>query len=127
MFDKELVIEILQQVKYAIDRILSTADTIIIPEDYATTLVGVERLESTCMLLTAIGESIKNIDKRTNKTFLNDYTSIEWKKLMAMRDIIVHRYFDIDAEIVFDVVKNKLPDLKNTVSLMITDLQKQES
>jgi uncharacterized protein with HEPN domain len=46
---------------------------------------------------------------------------------MAMRDIIVHRYFDIDAEVVFDVVKNKLPDLKNTVSLMITDLQKQES
>jgi len=45
----------------------------------------------------------------------------------GMRDIIVHRYFDIDAEIVFDVVKNKLPDLKHTVSLMIADLQEQES
>ena len=85
-----------------------------------------ERLESTCMLLSAIGESIKNIDKRTDKKLLSNYQSIEWKKIMGMRDIIVHHYFDIDIEMVFDVVKNKLPNLKNVISQIIIDLQNNE-
>jgi uncharacterized protein with HEPN domain len=62
-----------------------------------------ERLESTCMLLFALGESIKNIDKRTDKKFLIKYQSIEWKKIMQMRDIIVHHYFDIDIKMIFDI------------------------
>ena len=123
MFDKDLVVNILQQIEYAINRILLTADTVKIPDDYTLTPTGMERLESTCMLLSAIGESIKNIDKRTDKKLLSKYPSMEWKKIMGMRDIIVHHYFDIDTEMVFDVVKNKLPDLKDIISQMIIDLK----
>ena len=124
MFDKELITDTLKQIEYAVNRILSTADTIKTPNDYALTTTGTERLESTCMLLSAIGESIKNIDKRTDKKLLSNYQSIEWKKIMGMRDIIVHHYFDIDIEVVFDVVKNKLPDLKTVISQIIIDLEK---
>ena len=42
---------------------------------------------------------------------------------MGMRDIIAHHYFDIDAEIVFDVVKNKLPALKLIIDKMINDVE----
>jgi len=75
------------------------------------------------MKLFTVGEESKNIDKRTDKKLLNEYPSIEWKKIMGMRDIIVHQYFDIDTEMVFDVVKNKLPDLKNVISQMVIDLK----
>jgi len=122
MFDKEVVIEILRQIEYAIDRILSTADSVKAPDDYALTPTGVERLESTCMLLSAIGESVKNIDRRTAKELLSKYPAVEWKKIMKMRDIIVHHYFDIDAEMVFGVVKNKLPNLKSVISQIAADL-----
>jgi len=124
MFDKEVVVNMLQQVEYAVNRILATADTVKIPNDYALTPNGVERLESTCMLLSAIGESVKNIDRRTGEELFSKYSSVEWKKIMKMRDIIVHHYFSIDAEMIFDVVKNKLPELKNVVSQIIADLQK---
>ncbi len=124
MFDVEVVIDSLRQVEYAINRILSTADSIKTPDDYALSPTGVERLESTCMLLSAIGESVKSIDKRTEKTLLVRYPSVEWKRIMGMRDIIVHHYFDIDAEMVFDVVKNKLPELKDVVLQMVADLKK---
>ncbi|MDR1719784.1 MAG: DUF86 domain-containing protein [Dysgonamonadaceae bacterium] len=40
------------------------------------------------------------------------------EKGMGMRDIIVHHYFDIDIETVFDVVRNKLPELKNAIAKM---------
>ena len=64
-----------------------------------------ERLESTCMLLIAVGESIKGIDKLTNKELLTQFPEIDWKGAMGIRDIIAHHYFDLDAEIVYNVVK----------------------
>ena len=41
---------------------------------------------------------------------------------MGMRDIIAHHYFDIDAEVVFDVMKNNLPAVKEAIDKMISDL-----
>ena len=41
---------------------------------------------------------------------------------MGIRDIIAHHYFDLDEAIVFDVVKNKLPDMLSTINKMIKDL-----
>ena len=41
---------------------------------------------------------------------------------MGIRDIIAHHYFDIDEAIVFDVVKNKLPDMLKTIRQMIEEL-----
>lgn len=42
---------------------------------------------------------------------------------MGIRDIIAHHYFDLDAEIVYDVVKNNLPQMLNVVRQIIHDLQ----
>ena len=67
------------------------------------------------MLLLAIGESIKGIDKMTNKQLLRNYPEVDWKGAMGIRDIIAHHYFDIDEAIVYDVVKNKLPGMLSTV------------
>lgn len=74
------------------------------------------------MLLIAIVQSIKGIDKITNKTFLSQYSSIDWKGVMGMRDIIAHHYFDLDAEIVIDVVKNNLPTMLSTIRRMKDDI-----
>ena len=82
-----------------------------------------ERLESTCMLLIAIGESIKGIDKLTNKEFLPQYSEVDWKGAMGIRDIIAHHYFELDAEVVFDVVKNEFPNLHTTILRMIADVE----
>ena len=82
-----------------------------------------ERLESTCMLLIALGESIKGVDKLTDKQLLQNYPQVDWKGAMGIRDIIAHHYFDLDAEIVYDVVKNNLPQMLNVVRQIIHDLQ----
>lgn len=103
------------------ETILQRAETIHTSNDFLTTLSGVERLESICMLLIAIGESVKQIDKLTNKIWLTSYPEVDWKGVMGMRDIIAHHYFDIDAGIVFEVIKDQLPVVKSTIDRMLLD------
>lgn len=122
MCDKELLRSSLQKIEIAIDRILERSQTILSPDDFLNTPSGVERMESICMLLIAIGESVKRIDKETDKQLLSNYLEIDWKGVMGMRDIIAHHYFDIDAEVVFEVMKNDLPKVKITIDKMIANL-----
>jgi len=67
------------------------------------------------MQLIVIGESLKNFDKVTSKEVLAKYPEINWKRVMGMRDIITHHYFDVDAEAIFDVCKNHISKLKKTI------------
>ena len=123
MYKKEHVLHLLQKVKQTLERIISNSETIESYHFYYRTSAGMERLESTCMLLIALGESIKGVDKLTDKQLLQNYPQVDWKGAMGIRDIIAHHYFDLDAEIVYDVVKNNLPQMLNVVRQIIHDLQ----
>ena len=121
MYDTELVYSSLMKIQSALERILKRAESIREADDFLLTPYGMERLESICMLLIAIGESVKKIDKITNKKLFSDYPEIDWKGVMGMRDIIAHHYFDIDAAIVFDVIKNYLPDVKFVIDKILKE------
>lgn len=74
------------------------------------------------MAIIGIGESLKNLDKITEKKLLLDYPAINWKRVMGMRDIISHHYFDIDSETVFDVCQNELKPLKSELVKIKADI-----
>ena len=116
MHDEELLYYSLKRIASTIERIINNSKTIDDSQYYVLSPAGMERLESTCMLLLAIGESIKGIDKMTQKQLLPNYPEVDWKGAMGIRDIIAHHYFDIDESIVFDVVKNKLPGMLETIN-----------
>ena len=92
-------------------------------DDYLLTPEGMKNLAATCMIIEAIGESIKKIDKKTNGELLPLRTEIPWKRVMGMRDHIAHGYFDIDAEVVFQTVKNNLSPLLNAVRFFIAYIE----
>lgn len=122
MFDEELLYYSLQRISTAIERIINNSKFIDNSEYYLLSPAGMERLESTCMLLLAVGEGIKGIDKMTNKQLLPNYPEVDWKGAMGIRDIIAHHYFDIDEAIVFEVVKNKLPGMLKTINKMLEEI-----
>ena len=122
MHDEELLYYSLKRIASTIERIINNSKTIDDSQYYVLSPAGMERLESTCMLLLAIGESIKGIDKMTQKQLLPNYPEVDWKGAMGIRDIIAHHYFDIDESIVFNVVKNKLPGMLETINKMIEEL-----
>jgi len=76
------------------------------------------------MQLIAIGEGVKKIDKITKGSLFSKYPQIDWKGVKRMRDIISHHYFDVDAEIIYEVCKNKIPELKDVILRILTDLKK---
>lgn len=119
MYKKEHVVHLLQKIKQTLERIIANSKEIDSYQYYYLTPAGMERLESTCMLLIAVGESIKGIDKLTNKELLTQFPEIDWKGAMGIRDIIAHHYFDLDAEIVYNVVKTNLPDMLATINSIL--------
>ena len=123
MSDVALAREILSQIYGATQTILRRFQRIKSPLDFTGSDEGMEKLDAICMQLVAIGESVKNLDKVTTGSLLPDYPEIEWKRVMGLRDILSHHYFDIDAEIVYEVCAKHIPELAESVRRMLDDLR----
>jgi len=123
MYDKELAKEILQQTYHATELILKRFESIESVDDFTSTPEGMEKLDSICMQLIVIGEGLKNFDKVTDNSILCQYPQIEWKKIKGLRDIITHHYIDINAEAIYEICKNKITSLKNTIGTILKDIK----
>jgi uncharacterized protein with HEPN domain len=53
--------------------------------------------------------------------FKVDHPHIEWKKMSGTRDKMIHDYFGVDYEIVWDIVDNKIPDLDHFINEIIRE------
>ena len=122
MYDKTLIIEILEQINNAVNIVLQRFEIVEGVNFFTDTPEGVEKLDSICMQLIAIGESLKNIDKITNKTLLKNYPETDWKGAKGLRDIISHHYFDLDADEIYYVCDVKLSPLQKTIEKILQDL-----
>lgn len=68
--------------------------------------------------LEVIGEATKNL----SKDLKDDHPEIEWRKITGMRDKLIHYYFGVDWDIVWDVVKNKLPTFKRQIEALLREI-----
>ena len=71
--------------------------------------------------LMIIGEAAKNIPLDVQK----NYPSVEWKKIAGFRDIIVHAYFVVDLDKIWNVIKDDLPKLKKDIKKIIKELNQE--
>ncbi|MFA6173071.1 MAG: HepT-like ribonuclease domain-containing protein [Kiritimatiellales bacterium] len=124
MFNQKLISGILKQIAESIDIVQDRFAGIHSVDDFLNSTLGLMTLDSICMKLIAIGESIKNLDKHTDGKLLLNYPAVDWKGVKGVRDIISHHYFNLDAEEIFNICSAHLPALHATVKQMIADLQK---
>ena len=110
-----MVYETLKNIGIAIDRLEERNVQVHSVNDFLLSPWGMEKLDAACMVIIALGESVKTLDKLTEKKLLPTYPSIDWKKVMGARDIIAHHYFEIDADEVFSIIKNDLEPLKEAI------------
>ncbi|HJU06394.1 MAG TPA: DUF86 domain-containing protein [Nitrospiraceae bacterium] len=64
-----------------------------------------------------IGEAVKKLPEHIRI----QHPTVEWKKIAGVRDILIHEYFGIDVEIIWDIIQNKLPALEKEVSHIVAN------
>ena len=122
MYDLEIVIDLLQKLQEALNKIQVRMQSVKSVSDLTDSAKGVEKLDLLCMPLIVIGELVKKIEKVTDQSLLKNYPTIPWAEIKGMRNIVVHDYFNIDAEEIFNTCKEDIPRLSKTVDIMISDL-----
>ncbi len=121
---KNIALDILEDILSAIGRLEDRTKDVQTADDFLCSSSGMVLLDATCMLLIAIGESLKNLDKTTDGKLLPTYPSIPWKNVKGMRDIIAHHYFDVDASQILWIIKNEVAPLKTAIQYFIRELNK---
>ena len=122
MFDRELVLNSLQQVQTLINTIMERTAGIVDVDGFYDTPSGMVLLDAICMNLTALGEATKNLDKVSNGELLSRYPQIQWDGIMRMRDKIAHHYFEVDADVVLLTVKEDIPQVQTIVAQIVKDI-----
>lgn len=68
--------------------------------------------------LEIIGEATNNL----SDSIKNKYTDIEWRKIVAFRNFVVHEYFGVDLELVWLITQKNLPPLKQVIKQMLIEI-----
>ncbi len=123
MYDKVFLLEKLVQINAAIEKINRRFALIKTPDDFLDSDQGMDMLDSIAMMLIAVGENFKTIDKATSGTLFVLYPHINWSGVKGPRDILSHQYFNIDAEEIFGICEEHLGSLHDAVKQMIANLK----
>ena len=109
--DAQFLRHILDEIDFAISetRVLAFDD-----------FVKNETLKRACTRsLEIIGEAVKNLSPEFRKR----YRETDWKRLAGMRDKVIHFYFGVNWDIVWDVIENRLPVLKIQIENMLNEMK----
>lgn len=121
--DKDRAILTLQSIDKTIDELIAWNDNIHSVEDYYSTQTGMQLLAANCTLITAIGEGINRINRILPEYLSTAFPDIPWRAIIGMRNHIAHGYFELDADLVFEAVKEEIPILKRTIVKAISDIK----
>ena len=113
------IIGTLIKIKEAINQLQDWNRDVQVVDDYYSTPEGMKNLAASCMLIEAIGEGVKQIDRLTQSRLLIERPEIPWQDVIGIRNHIAHGYFNIDGGIVLDVIKNNLDDLLAAIEYFI--------
>lgn len=68
--------------------------------------------------LVIIGEAVKNLPADVKKK----HKEIPWKAIAGMRDVLIHKYFGVDLDEVWSIVKTRLPKLKRQLKKIMDNV-----
>lgn len=111
----ERVVLTLNSVSDTIANLIEWNKNIHSAESYYSSPGGMQLLAANCTLITAIGEGINRINRLAPDFLDSNFSDIPWLDIIGMRNRIAHGYFELDADIVLDAIKNGVPPLSEAI------------
>ncbi len=65
--------------------------------------------------LEIVGEACNHVDSVT----MDEFPDVEWRKIIGLRNLLIHEYFGIDVLLVWDIIQHDLPELKRQLSRIL--------
>ncbi|MCZ8055314.1 MAG: DUF86 domain-containing protein, partial [Microcystis sp. LE19-12.2C] len=122
MCDRSLLFELLLELEEAIRRIERRFTRIQKADDFIADDDGLDRLDGISMMLIAISENIRRLDRLMAESLANRYPEIPWSEIKGIRNILAHDYFDIDPEEIYGICSEDLAILKRVLGKIRHDL-----
>ena len=86
----------------------------------ATFIADTKTQDAVIRNLEIIGEAVKNISAELKKA----YPDIPWRRIAGMRDRMIHEYFGVNLEVVWERVERDVPELSQNVDRILSELDK---
>lgn len=107
--------EFIKDIKEAIERIINYTREM----GYDTFLLDSKTQDAVVRNIEIIGEATKNL----SNDFKKKYKDIDWKNIAGMRDKIIHFYFGVKWDIVWSVIKGKIPKFKSQIENILKEME----
>ena len=85
MYDKEIVLNLMMQVRDSLEKIKKRSAVIKTANDFINSDEGGEKLDSICMLFIAVGENLKQVEKISGGILKDKYPEADWTGAMGFR------------------------------------------
>ena len=124
MSDVRLLEDIAVHILESIDKVERRFSEIKTPDDFLRDNEGIDRLDGIVLMLITIGENLKRFEKYGGKPLMDDHPEIDWKGAIGVRDFLSHHYFDLDAEVIFNICADHVSELQHVMAGILTKLNR---
>ena len=102
-----------------ISQAIESIEAFIFGMDYDAFFADDKTVSAVIRKLEIIGEAVKQLPEEVSQR----HPDIQWKRIAGMRDKLVHDYFGVNMDILWDVLTTKLPALLKQISNMAQDVR----